>query len=356
MKLKGDFLLAVGAVFSLLLLSANSDKTFAQNNRTNQNMSSSFLLPDTEALKVGDKEARANFDKNKFGQTFTHGTMTVGEKTNSVKLHYVMGGKGDAVVLLHGYPATWYDYRFLMPLLAEKYTVIAVDLRGMGDSSKTFTGYDPRTMSTDVHELIGKLGFEAAFVVGHDIGAPVAYMYAVQFPQSVKKLVELEFVAGAALEELEQKAAPNLWFFAFQAVPDLPEKLTEGKERTYLSVFLNPFTYGGSTISSDAVDEYVRCYSAPGGMRAGFEYYRNVPLFTKFIKETPPAKLKMPVLALTGEASMGNPATGQPAEKFIRQVAENSVYAVVPQSGHWIAEERPAFLAETLIAFFKENK
>ena len=299
-----------------------------------------------------DKEARTRFDLAEFNRAFTHHTVQVGDGASSVKLHYVMGGRGDAVVLLHGYPATWYDYRLIIPLLAQKYTVIAIDLRGMGDSGKTLTGYDPRTMAEDAYQVVKKLGFKSACVVGHDIGAPVAYMYAVQHPAEVKKLVELEFVAGAALEELEMKAYPNLWFFAFQAAPDLPEKLTAGRERVYLSVFLNPYTYGGSSISPDAVDEYVRCYSAPGGMRAGFEYYRNVPLFTKFMKETPPPKLTMPVLALTGEASMGNPALAQPAEKFIRSVASDVRYGVIPLSGHWIAEERPAYLAERLIAFF----
>ncbi len=341
--------------FAWLLIGGQAAAQTAAKNDEPMNDAKNSIDAAANAL-AADKAARDGFDWKTFDRTFTHHTATVGGTANPVKLHYVTGGTGEAVVLIHGYPATWYDYRFVMPLLAKNHTVIAVDLRGMGDSSKTLTGYDPRTMSADINEIVKKHGFAAAHVVGHDIGAPVAYMYAVQFPSEVKKLVELEFVAGAALEELIEKAQPNLWFFAFQAFPDLPEKLTEGRERIYLSAFLNPFTYGGNTITADAVDEYVRAYSAPGGMRAGFEYYRNVPAFTKFMKETAPAKLKMPVLALTGEASMGNPALGQPAEKFIRQVADNARYEVVPFSGHWIAEERPAYLAEKLLAFFGENK
>lgn len=113
-----------------------------------------------------DAEVRSRWDRTEFERTFSHHTAQVGDGANSVNIHSVTGGQGNAVVLLHGYPATWYGYRMVMPLLAKKYTVIAIDLRGMGDSGKSLTGYDPRTMAQDAHQVVTKLGFKNAYVVG----------------------------------------------------------------------------------------------------------------------------------------------------------------------------------------------
>jgi len=309
---------------------------------------------DGVAVYPQDKAAAAiPFNKAVFIKTFAHHTA----KVNDVRLHYVIGGKGEPLVLLHGFPTTWYEWRHVMPMLAERYTVIVPDMRGLGDSSKPLTGYDARTVADDIYQLVGKLGFKRIFLVGHDIGAPVAYAYAAAHPADVRRLAVLELVlAGAGLEELISKASPALWHFSFQATRDLPEALVEGKERLYLSVFLRPFTYNPAAITEDAMDEYVRTYSAPGGMRAGFEYYRAIPQVAKQTKENMKTKLRIPVLALAGEHSLGNPALGDPARTSIQLLAENVRYGAIENCGHWIPEERPTYLVQQLLNFFGEEK
>ncbi|WP_193196829.1 alpha/beta fold hydrolase [Nostoc sp. MG11] len=167
----------------------------------------------------------------KFDQSFTHHTIQV----NGVRLHYVVGGKGDLVVLLHGYAQTWYEWRKIMPALAEHYTVIAPDLRGAGDSDKPLTGYDKRSLANDIYQLVKQLGFQQVYLVGHDIGLMVAYAYAAAHPDDVKRLVVIDAPIPGVEPWEEVITSPMVWHFAFHAVPNLPEALVAGRERTYLS-------------------------------------------------------------------------------------------------------------------------
>src|SRR5260221_3838437 len=148
-------------------------------------------------------------------------------KVNDVLLHYVIAGQGEPVVLLHGWPQTWYEWRKIIPPLAERYTVIAPDMRGLGDSSKPVTGYDKRTIAHDIYQLIGKLGFEKIFLVGHDWGGPVAYAYARAHPDDVRKLAILDVtIPGESWEKFPQiRRGGFIWHLAFHSVRDLPEAL-----------------------------------------------------------------------------------------------------------------------------------
>jgi pimeloyl-ACP methyl ester carboxylesterase len=172
----------------------------------------------------------------KFNQQFTHETALV----NGVRIHYVIGGSGEPVVLLHGFPLTWYYWRKIMPTLAQRYTVIAPDLRGLGDSSKPSSGYDPQTLAEDIHQLVRQLGFQRILLVGHDWGGPVAYAYAYAAANrdEVQKLVILEAVIPV-FGQGQQGVLPNTgqapWHFSFHQVPDVPEALTAGRERLYIS-------------------------------------------------------------------------------------------------------------------------
>jgi len=206
-----------------------------------------------------------------FNRTFTHHTATV----NNVRLHYVTGGRGEPVVLLHGFGSTWYMWRNVMPELAKRYTVIVPDLRGAGDSDKPATGYDKRTLAEDIHQLVTLLGHQRIFLVGHDIGLMVSYAYAAAHPGEVRRLVLLDApIPGTKVfEEIEH--SPMVWHFAFHNVRDLPEALVAGRERTYLTEgFYRALSYNPAAFTEADIDEYVRCYSAPGGMRGGFEYFR----------------------------------------------------------------------------------
>jgi pimeloyl-ACP methyl ester carboxylesterase len=272
--------------------------------------------------------------------TFSHHTASV----NGIQLHYVIGGQGDPVVLLHGFPQTWYEWRHVMPALAKNYTVIVPDLRGLGDSSKPVTGYDGKTTAEDIYQLVSQLGFKDTFLVGHDLGALVAYSYAAAHPNEVRRLVILDVPITGFSPALN---STRLWHIPFHMVRDIPETLVEGKEREYLTWFYSNYSYNPAAITKEDIDEYVSHYSAPGGMRAGFEYYRAFPIDAEQIKEYSKVKLPMPVLALGGENSFGTAALDS-----MRLLATDVRGGVVPDSGHWIAEEQPEFLIEQLVNFF----
>jgi pimeloyl-ACP methyl ester carboxylesterase len=279
---------------------------------------------------------------------FEHHTAPIGD----VRLHYVRAGAGDPVVLLHGWPETWYQWRHVIPTLAERYTVIAPDLRGLGDSSRPATGYDKRTIAADIRALVRELGFERIFLVGHDWGGPVAYAYAAAHPAEVRRLVILDVaIPGAGLEEIPQ-AGPRggIWHISFHGVRDLPEALISGRERTYLSWFYRNAAYDPTAVDEAAIDEYVRCYGSPGGLRAGFEYYRAIWQDVEHNRENAKKKLPMPVLALGGERGFG-PLT----LASMSQLGEDVRGGVLERCGHWISEEQPKVLAKRLLEFFAEG-
>lgn len=288
------------------------------------------------------------FNPEEFANTFKHYTASV----NGVQLHYVMGGKGAPVVLLHGWPQTWYEWRKIMPVLAENYTVIAPDMRGLGDSSKPDSGYDKRTVAEDIYQLTKSLGFKQINLVGHDLGGMVAYAYAAAHPEDVRRLVLAEFwLPGFGLEEGMDVAKGGLWHFGFHMTPKIPEMLTQGREREYLSTVAYKSGYNPTAITEADIDEYVRHYASPGGMRAGFEYYRTLLKDGQQNRESAKTKLVVPVLVLTGSDS----GIGDRLLKGVQAVAENVQSGVIEKSGHWLAEEQPAALSERLLAFFNQK-
>jgi pimeloyl-ACP methyl ester carboxylesterase len=281
--------------------------------------------------------------------TFSHHTTSV----NGIQLHYVIGGQGDPVVLLHGWPETWYAWHKVMPALAKNYTVIAPDLRGLGDSSKPPTGYDGKTVAEDIHQLVTQLGFKSIFLVGHDIGVLIAYPYAAAYPTEVKGLALWE----APVPGFVPPGRPPLWWIPFHQTPDLPEALVKGNEMTYLSWFYQNLAYDPAAITQTAIDEYVSKYSAPGGMRAGFEYYRAIPQDAMQNQNYSKTNLTMPVLTLQGGyiPLFGGNITMSSIEYGMKQLAQNVTSITVPNSGHWIAEEQPVLLVKLLNNFFGGN-
>ena len=193
---------------------------------------------------------------------------------DDVKLHYVTGGKGPAMVFLHGWPQTWYMWRDVLPGLMQRYRVIAVDMRGLGDSSRPATGYDTRTVAQDIWRLMTEVLDERCFhVVAHDWGGPVAYALAALHRQAVMSMAIFDAPVPGDGSVL---TAMGRWHFGFHSESDLPEALIEGREDIYLRQM---FGKGGSrpdAISEEAQREYIRAYSQPGAMRAGFNYYREM--------------------------------------------------------------------------------
>ena len=281
--------------------------------------------------------------------TFSHHMASV----NGIQLHYVIGGHGDPVVLLHGWPETWYQWRYVMPALAQNYTVIAPDLRGIGDSSKPPTGYDGKTVAEDIHQLVTFLGFKSIFLVAGDIGVLVAYPYAAEHPTEVKRLAVWEApLPGFTIPG----RIPPFWI-SFHATPDVPEALVQGKEMTYLSWIYQNLAFNPAAITQDAIDQYVSHYSAPGGMRAGFEYYRALAQDAIQNMNYSKTKLTMPVLALGGGyiPLFGGNITMPSVAYGMKLVAQNVQTVIVPNSGHWIQEEQPMFLVGQLFKFFATN-
>jgi pimeloyl-ACP methyl ester carboxylesterase len=170
--------------------------------------------------------------------TFTDHMATV----NGIQLHYLMSGKGDPLVLLHGYPQSWYEWRHVMPALAKNYAVVAPDLRGFGDSSKPITGYDGKTIAEDIYQLMTQLGFNKIFLAAHNVGSQPAFSYTAERPNKVTKLVIMDFAYPGFLPPAFDQNGP--WWFSFYQQQDIPELLIQGHEREYISKFMRGCNYG----------------------------------------------------------------------------------------------------------------
>ena len=264
-------------------------------------------------------------------------------EVNGVRLHYVIGGRGPAVVLLHGFPETWYAWRGVMPALAEEHTVIAPDLRGIGESSLEESGYDKETLAEDVYGLVRSLGFEEVSVVGHDMGAMTAYAYAREHREETSRLVLMgAALPGFGLEEFMDFSEPKggRYHLVFFQQPGVPERLIRGRERYYLG----RFTGGEDVVGAEALDEYVRAYSRPGRLGAALGQYRAIYGDAEDNREKAMPKLEMPVLAL-------GCGSAEPALGSARRVAENVEAGVVEDAGHYLHEERPEEVADRLLGF-----
>ena len=270
-------------------------------------------------------------------------------QAGGVKLHYLTAGHGPTVILLHGYTQTSRMWRPIIPLLAAKFTVIAPDLPGIGDSEIPKNGLDMKTAAIRVHALAKSLGVEKARVVGHDIGLMVAYAYAAQFPSETEKLVVMDaFLPGVAGWE-DVYNDPHIWHFRFNG--PTPEALVRGRERIYFDYFWNDFA-ADKTRSLPEADRaaYAAAYARPGRMRAGWAYFVSFQQAAKDFAELSQTKLTMPVLAIGGEKSFGaNEAA------VMRNAATNVTEVVVPGSGHWLMEEAPAETVMAVQSFLNTN-
>jgi pimeloyl-ACP methyl ester carboxylesterase len=281
---------------------------------------------------------------------WTHGMTDV---EPGLRLHYVTAGAGPrVVVLLHGFPQTWYQWRFVIPPLVDAgFRLVAPDYRGAGHSWRPAGGYDKRTMAEDIRRLLREqLGIEEPVaLVGHDIGLMVAYAYAQAHRDEVSHLVVVDApLPGTAVFD-RLRSDPRVWHFAFHGARDVAEMLVAGRERQYLQAFFNARVYDPSAISDADLDVYASAYSAPGAMRAGFELYRA---FDRDAEDNRAAlsqngKLTMPVLAVGGETSTSGPLV----EEMMREVAEDVTSVRVPRTAHWIPEENPADLTAALLNF-----
>jgi pimeloyl-ACP methyl ester carboxylesterase len=270
-------------------------------------------------------------------------------EVNGVKLHYRSAGSGSAVVLIHGYTQTGHMWTPAAVELAKTHTVIVPDLRGAGASDKPAGGYEKKVLAQDIHALLASLGHRDAVVVGHDIGLMVAYAYAAQYPKETRKLVLMDAFLPGIGNWQEMWLLRDLWHFHFHG--EVPLQLVQGRERIYFEHFWNDFAADKHRSVPQADRQlYAAAYAQPGGMRAGFEYFkafeRDAADFQQFAKN----KLTMPVLVLSGEKSGGNFLVEQ-----TRLVASDVSGHVVKGAGHWLMEEAPQEVIPALSAFIDRD-
>jgi pimeloyl-ACP methyl ester carboxylesterase len=254
---------------------------------------------------------------------------------DGVKLHYMTAGHGAPLILLHGYAETSLMWKPIIPLLAERFTVIAPDLPGIGDSAIPSDGLDMKTAAIRIHALARSLGVQKAEVVRHDIGLMVAYAYAAQFPAEVEKLVVMDaFLPGVGEWEAIYNN-PGFWHFRFNG--PTPEALVQRRERTYFEHFWNDFA-ADKTRSIPEADRkaYTTAYSRPGRMRAGWAYFVSFQQAAKDFAQLSQTKLAMPVLVIGGEKALGDALAQQ-----MKLIASNVTVVVLKDTGHWLMEENP---------------
>ncbi|WP_428492876.1 alpha/beta fold hydrolase [Rhodopila sp.] len=269
-----------------------------------------------------------------------------------VRLHYVTAGQGFPVVLMHGWPQSWYEWRLVMPGLAERFRVIAPDLRGLGDSSRPADGYDKKTVAGDIWRLVHDvLGIDRFNLVGHDWGGPVAYALAAAHPDAVRRLAILDVtIPGDGSPNISQGG--RRWHHALHQTLDLPEALVSGREDIYLGWFYRSYGARPDVIAETDIAEYLRVYRQPGALRAGFSYYRAIP---RDIADNAAIaagfKLPMPVLALGGDRSWGR---RMEVVESLRRLAVDVQGGMIENCGHWMPEEQPVELLARLLGFFGE--
>lgn len=280
-------------------------------------------------------------------QRMAEGFANKAASVNGVRLSYRIGGRGPAVVLLHGYAQTGHMWNPLLPVLAPTHTVIVPDLRGAGGSERTPGGYDKKNMAKDIRELVRSLGHDKVQVVGHDIGLMVAYAYAAQYPDEVGKVLLMDAFLPGVGQWQNVWLLRDLWHFHFYG--KTPLALVKGRERTYFEHFWNDFAADPAKSVSEADRRiYARAYARDDGMRAGFEYFRNFEQDAKDFAGFAQKKLDMPLLVLTGEKASGTFLIDQ-----AKLVATNVSGTVVKGSGHWLIDEAPDQVIPAIAAFLK---
>lgn len=270
-------------------------------------------------------------------------------KTDGATIHVRVGGKGPAVILLHGFGDTGDMWAPVAAALAGKHTVVVPDLRGMGLSSHPEGGYDKKTQGHDVARLLDALKIDKADLVTHDIGNMVGYAFAAQFPSRVTRWVVIDAPLPGIGPWDEILRSPMLWHFNFRG-PDV-ERLVKGRERIYLDRFYNELSANPKAIDETTRRHYARLYARPGNMHAAFNQFAA---FTQDAKDNivflDKGKLAMPVLALGGDHSFGT----QMAD-IMRVVATHVSQDIITNSGHWVMEEQPKQTTAKIVAFIDKN-
>jgi pimeloyl-ACP methyl ester carboxylesterase len=263
---------------------------------------------------------------------------------NGVRIHYVTGGAGTPLLLIHGFGQNWYMWNRLLPELSKHFTLIVPDLRGVGESAKPTGGYDKKTLAVDLHELMKRLGYKKADIAGHDVGLMVAYAYAAQFPDDVEKVALLDALL-AGIEPVWSQVKAQAWWFAFFSQPHSGELVT-GRFDILFEDFWPEVSFVQNSFTKAEKTEFIRAYAVPGAPSASFRWFATLSQDAADNQEFRKTKLAMPVLA------MGSDHFAPFLAEHCRLVATNVKECVITGSGHWIVQEQTAQVQKGLLDFF----
>lgn len=281
---------------------------------------------------------------SQLGTGFTSANANV----NGTTLHFVQGGNGPAVILLHGFPQDWYEFHKIMPRLAIKFTVVAVDLRGVGASAPAARGYDAANLAEDIHQLITQQRLRNVYLVGHDIGGMVAYAFARRFPEDARGIMILDVAIPGLDPWPEIQGDPLLWHVRFHQT-DLPEKLVAGRQTSYFRYFLGPEHFTDADVA-----HFAASYRDPDHLRSAFEFYRAFPENETF---NAPRRnnIELPMVFGAGEHDAFTPYASKITEAMRAHGCVNLKTEIVKGSVHYIFDEQPD-LAAALIEKYASSK
>jgi pimeloyl-ACP methyl ester carboxylesterase len=274
---------------------------------------------------------------------FKHATKNI----NGVNIHYVTGGQGDPLVLIHGFGQNWFMWNRLLPELSKHYTVIVPDLPGIGESDKPETGNDKKTLAKNIHELVSQLGFHHINLAGHDIGFMVAYAYAAQYGDDVKKLALMDALLPG-IEPVWSQVKGSAWWFGFFGWPTSGQ-IVAGKEKEFLTNFWPVVGHVQNPFTAEEANEFIRAYQMAGATTGAFHWFGAFEQDAIDNKEFMKTKLKMPVLAMGGEyfgAAF--------LEAHCKLVANDVAASNIKGAGHWIVQENTAQVQKDLLDFFSK--
>lgn len=273
------------------------------------------------------------------GQGFASNAVHV----NGIDLHYVRGGTGPAVILMHGFPEDWYEFRKVMPLLADRFDVIAVDLRGVGGSTATGSGYDAANLATDIHELVLQLHLDRPYIFGHDIGGMVAYAYARQFSGDTRGAMILDVALAGVGPWQEIKADPALWHIYFHQIPGLAEQLVAGKQAIYFGHFLS-----FPAFTPEDRKHFYAAYGDGPHLRTAFEFYRAFPAEEQINAKSLAQPSSLPLVFGAGEHDIFYKYLPREAQALRDMGWKNVTTAMIPDSVHYVADEQPKAVADLI--------
>lgn len=309
-----------------------------------------FLIGGGAVLGQPPAKQRIDPDVARLGNDFVSNTA----KVNGTTLRFVRGGTGPALILMHGFPQDWYEFRHVMPRLAKTFTVIAVDLRGIGGSAATPSGYDSANLAEDIYQLTQQLKLERVYIAGHDVGGAVAYAFVRLHPKETRGVMILE-TPILGLDPWEAvKADPKLWHIGFHQTPGLPEKLLAGRQFIYFRDFFNRSVLNSKAISDADVTHYAQSYAAPDRLHAGMEFYRAFPDNEKF-NAAQRSPIDVPIVLVGGEHSFG-PLLPKVAEALRQHGCASVTSEFVNNSKHYLFEEQPEIVAELIERYARAHQ